>query len=168
MSDKKIEKLRKLRNLSEDKSTTPSERELAYQKYVEYKKKYSLEDFEEEEKKFHYIRAKDFYSSNLLFYILVSFGLEPYSQKRCSQNKIIFFCTESVYLAVKDDYDFHSVNLHEIIYGITVKYLHTQIKPPEIESSGNSKYSKNFIKSYFNNEWLNRENYKNKVKIEKK
>lgn len=38
----KLEKLKKLRDLSEDLSTTPAERELAYKRYIEFKSKYSL------------------------------------------------------------------------------------------------------------------------------
>lgn len=48
----KLEKLRKLRALAEDDRTTPSERELAYQRYIEYKNKYGLDDTESQKELF--------------------------------------------------------------------------------------------------------------------
>lgn len=165
----KLLKLKKLRALSEDTSTTQSERQLAYERYVEFKEKYNLEDPEEEERFF--IKTDNFYQRALLFYILYSFNIEKiYHQKRSSKNKVIFYCTENTYQAVKDDFEFHSKNLHDILFGTTVKYLHTQIKPPEIENSNTSEkttYSKSFLKAYSGSRWLNKEDYKNRIKIGK-
>lgn len=166
-SNKKLLKLQKLRNLSNDMSTTESERKLAYQRYVEFKEKYNLEFLEEKEERY-FIRASNFYENVLLTYILMSFEVESYSQKRCSKNKIIFYCKKSTYQAIKDDFEFHSKNLYNILFGTTVKYLHTQIKPPlneDSETSEKPSYSKEFLKAYFGNEWLNKEEYKNRIKI---
>lgn len=165
--DKKLEKLRKL---SEDTSTTENERELAYKRYVEFKEKYQLKDNEEEEKRY-FIRTKNIYEKSLLCHILWSFNIENlYFEKRCSKNKIIFYCTEETYLAILDDFEFHKNNLHNILDGITTKYLHTQIKPPILTTEDNktltAKYDKNFLKAYFGSAWLDDIKYKNKIRLE--
>lgn len=168
--ENKLEKLKKLRALSEDKSTTDAERQLAYQKYTEFKEKYHLNDDEEEKKRFE-IRVKNFYEWELFAYIAWSFGIEDtYKQKYCSKFKIIFYCTQNIFLALTDDFDFHKKNLHSILLGTAIKYMHVQVKKPKpaTETEKNNSYDEILLKAYWGNTWLDNEDYNQKKKIENK
>lgn len=163
--DNKLEKLKKLRSLAEDNRATPSERELAYKKYVEYKNKYSLDD-SELPKEFVFIKAADQYELKLLYSILDSFKLEMYHLKNKSKLKIYFYATTSEYLAVKDEFEYHRLKLTQILDGTTIKYLHSQVIVPVVNENSDIKYSEEFLKAYFGNSWLDKEKYKNKMKLE--
>ena len=78
--DNKLEKLRKLRSLAEDSRATPSERELAYKKYVEYKNKYSLDDTKSQ-KELVDIKVDNQYETYLLYAILDTFNLGIYRMR---------------------------------------------------------------------------------------
>lgn len=170
MKENKLEKLKKLRALSEDSSTTQAERELAYQRYIDFKAKYSLDDIESEERTEKlFIRVKNEYEEELLNYIAYSFGIDTYKEKGCSKLKVVFVIKRSIYIAIEDDYNFHKNNIFSILRGILVKYLHTQVKPPIPVTDGNYvKNDKNFLKAYWGNAWLNDEAYRKKLKLENK
>ena len=166
----KLEKLKKLRSLSEDFRATNSEREIAYKKYIEYKAKYGLDDEEEEQEyTLKAISKQEFY---LLIAIIYSFKLEPYKYKNKSTLRIYFKSTKNKFIAIKDEFDYHKSKLKEILNGITMKYIHSQVKAPSIDEESNRTDenliipSEEFLKAYNLNTWLDSENYKNNLKIE--
>lgn len=161
----KLEKLRKLRSLAEDTSTTLFERELAHQKYVEYKNKYSLDDTEIK-RDFVFIKVSDQHELKLLYAIVDSFNIEMYQLKKHSKLKVYFYATKSEYLAIKDEYDWHRSKLIHILEGTTIKYLHSQVIVPVENKNSNKKYNEEFLKAYHGNSWLDKERYKNKLKLE--
>lgn len=165
--DNKLEKLRKLRSLSEDTRATLFERELAYKKYVEYKNKYSLDDTKSQ-KKFVDIKVDNQYETYLLHAILGTFNLDIYHTRNKSRLRFYFYATDSEYLAVKDEFEHHRLKLTQILEGTTVRYLHSQVIVPvdatDDDSSPKKQHSDEFLKAYFGNSWLDRENYKNKFK----
>ncbi|MDH6456945.1 hypothetical protein M2102_000560 [Fusobacterium sp. PH5-7] len=164
-----LDKLRKLRALSQDMTTTEAERELAYKRYQEIKKKYAVDDseLEEKEERFH-IRVQNTFEKDLLRYILWSFDLTSYTEKHCSKLKVIFYTKKSVYEAIQDDFKFHSRKTNAILDGVLTKYLHTQIKEPELVASSETinNLDPDMLKAYWNNSWMNNENYSKKLKIE--
>ena len=164
-----LDKLRKLRALSQDTITTEAERELAYKKYQELKKKYTIDDAELEEKeKCFVIKTQNSFERELLLYILWSFDLEGYTTKFCSKLKIIFYTKQSVYKAIQDDFKFHSKKTNAILNGVLIKYLHTQIKEPiPVESSETiNNLDPDMVKAYQSNSWMNNEKYTKNLKIE--
>lgn len=162
--DKKLEKLRKLRSLAEDTSTTPSERELAHQKYVEYKNKYSLDDIEIQ-REFIFMKSANQYELKLLYSIINSFNLEMYTVKKQSKLKLYFYATKSEQLAIKDEFEWHRSKLTQILEGTTLKYLHSQVIVPVTDKKSDDTYSNEFLKAYRGCAWLDNENYKNKLKL---
>ena len=99
----KLDKLKKLRDLSEDLSTTPAERELASKRYIEFKSKYSLNDEDVEEEIFN-IKTSTEYELALLDNILYTFGIkELYNFKHNSKLKRCFKTTKSIFEGVKDE-----------------------------------------------------------------
>lgn len=165
--DNKLEKLRKLRALAEDDRTTPSERELAYQRYIEYKNKYGLDDTESQKELFD-IKVDSQYETYLLIAILDTFNLGIYRMKNKSRLRFYFYATDSEYLAVKDEFEHHRLKLTQILEGTTVRYLHSQVIVPVVstnDSSPKKQRSDEFLKDYFGNSWLDKENYKNKLKL---
>lgn len=168
----KLEKLKKLRDLSEDLSTTPAERELAYKRYIEFKSKYSLNDEDVEEKIFN-IKTNTEFELTLLDNILYTFGIkEVYNFKYNSKLKRGFKTTKIIFEGVKDDFEYHRDKLKATLMGVTYRYIHTQINPPEIDDSDSSNFDQEldptFKKAYLGNAWLARENYKNRLKIEER
>ena len=83
----KIEKLKKLRSLSEDTSTTEAERNLAYKRYLEFKSKYSLElEDEKDEIELLDIKVNNEFEGILLSYVLSSFGIDKIYHKKIILN----------------------------------------------------------------------------------
>lgn len=165
--DNKLEKLRKLRSLAEDSRATPSERELAYKKYVEYKNKYSLDDTKSQ-KELVDIKVDNQYETYLLYAILDTFNLGIYRMRNKSRLRFYFYATDSEYLAVKDEFEHHRLKLTQILERTTVKYLHSQVIVPVAATNDGSpkkQRSDEFLKAYFGNSWLDKENYKNKLKL---
>lgn len=165
--DNKLEKLRKLRALAEDDRTTPSERELAFQRYIEYKNKYGLDDVESQ-KELVNIKVDNQYEVYLLLAILDTFNLDVYHMKNKSSLRFYFYATNSEYIAVKDEFEHHCLKISQILKGTTIRYLHSQVIVPvesTDDSSSKKQLSDEFLKAYFGNSWLDKENYKNKLKL---
>ena len=164
----KIEKLKKLRNLSEDTSTTEAERSLAYQRYLEYKSKYSLED-EENEIELLNIKVNNEFEGILLSYVLSSFGINNiYHKKNYSQRRKYFYTDKNTYKAVLNDFEYHRYNINEIMKGMLHKYCHTQVEIPKPQNVSDEKVSELLQKSYYENSWLDDEEYKNRLRISQK
>lgn len=85
-----------------------------------------------------------------------------------SRLRFYFYATDSEYLAVKDEFEHHRLKLTQILEGTTVKYLHSQVIVPVAATNDGSpkkQRSDEFLKAYFGNSWLDKENYKNKLKL---
>lgn len=159
----KIEKLKKLRSLSEDTSTTEAERNLAYKKYLEFKGKYSLKD-EEDEIEVLDIKVNNEFEDILLSYVLSSFGIyKTYHRKNYSQLRKYFYTDKNTYKAIIDDFEYHRYNANEIIKGVLHKYCHTQVEIPKPENVSDEEVSKLVKKSYYESSWLDEEEYKNRL-----
>ncbi|MFR4518972.1 MAG: DUF2786 domain-containing protein [Fusobacterium sp.] len=164
----KIEKLKKLRSLSEDTSTTEAERNLAYKRYLEFKSKYSLED-EEDEIELLDIKVNNEFESILLSYVLSSFGIDKtYHKKNYSQLRKYFYTDKNTYKAIIDDFEYHRYNVNEIIKGVLHRYCHTQVEIPKPQNVSDEEVSELLEKSYYENSWLDEEEYKNCLRIAKK
>ena len=58
--------------------------------------------------------------------------------------------------------------MNEIIKGVLHRYCHTQVEIPKPQNVSDEKISELLEKSYYENSWLDEEEYKNRLRIAKK
>lgn len=160
-----IDRLKKLKALADDKRASTEERNNALAKYMDLKEKYNVE-LDEEETSFYSILCKDEYMKTVLYSIIKSFKLECYILKKKSKRRICFECSKNLYELILDEYKFHEKKVEQILTGTLVKYCHSQIYFPQEECESSSEEpSREFMKAYLGNSWLNKENFSNTKKI---
>lgn len=162
-----IEKLKKLRALSADSGATKNERKTAFEMYSKLKEKYNVELEDEFIKEFS-ILTKNEFEKIILNGVLISFNLECYTRRTQSKRRLFFESSENMYTLIKDDFNFHKNKIKDILKGTVIKYCHTQIFIPEESYSAEESrvnFSKEFVKAYCNNSWLEDEEYSNRKKI---
>ncbi|MGL5904163.1 MAG: DUF2786 domain-containing protein [Cetobacterium sp.] len=169
-----VNKLKKLLALANDPRANREEKERAFEKYKELKKKYKIEVTEEERKVFE-IKCKNEYEVIALYKILESYNISrTYTFKKCSKLKKGFDATTSTFKLIAEEFEYHKKILAAILSGVAEKYCFEQIKEPEYEyiTEGEfeklSELDKIRMKARSNNSWLERADFKNKTRIEYK
>lgn len=152
MSNDIIEKLKKMRNMCDDKSLTEAEKETWREKYNQLKKQYNILEshIEEEKKEQHRILASNSYEFGILINIVVSYNITPYqlSKSKESKNSLRFESTKKQAELIKDDFKYYKYFLNLILQAATWRFAGHHIPVPERNENSDRKLTKEEIEMF--------------------